>query len=97
MSKSKIQLVLEDDVRLKGEKIAKENGMNSYQDLIRYWTVQASKGNLEVKNRFVEIEELTDEEFAVLEKLEKEFKEAEKKGKVITTHSAEEHFKYLGI
>ena len=97
MAKSKIQLVLEDEIREKGEQLAKANGMNSYQDLIRYWTVQASRGNLEVRNRFVTDEFLSKEEEEILGEREEEFESDLKKGKIKTTKTLEDHFKYLGI
>lgn len=54
MAKTKIQLVIDEDLLPLGEKLARQNGLNSFQDLIRFWTVQAIKGNLTVNTDFSE-------------------------------------------
>lgn len=46
----KVQLPIQSKLKKIGEKLASKEGLSSYQELLRYWTVQASKGNLYISN-----------------------------------------------
>src|SRR6185369_12608265 len=52
MSKTiKLQVPIKEELKVLGENLAREQGLSSYQELIRFWTVQASKGNLSINQR----------------------------------------------
>lgn len=90
----KVQLPLKEELKLAGEKIAANYGLSSYQELIRFWTEQAKRGNLKIQIDDAE-EILTPKQEAHLIKREKETLEAEKKGKAFVAHSLEEMMNQL--
>jgi hypothetical protein len=44
----KMQLPISAELKAKGEKLAEEAGLSSFQELLRFWTKQAAEGNLSV-------------------------------------------------
>lgn len=44
----KLQVPIKENLKEIGERLAAREGLSSYQELIRYWTVQAAKGRLHI-------------------------------------------------
>lgn len=65
---TKIQLLIDEKIKIEGEKIAKKEGFGSFQALLNYWTVQAAKGNLHINNDSQLRETVSNEEIKALNK-----------------------------
>jgi hypothetical protein len=98
MKSIKIQLPVNIETKRKGELLAEEWGLSSFNDLLRFLAENAIKGNIQVNISAVKepkIEYLTEKQLSRLKKLEREFEEAEKKEEVFIANTAEELFKHL--
>ena len=91
----KVQIPIDIELKKAGERIAKDEGLSSYQELIRYWTKQADKGNLHIRTDHDEYT-LSPEADARYNKMIEEYEADLKKGvKCKSYRSAKELFKYL--
>lgn len=79
-------------MKKKAVRRAKALGFSSIQEVLRLFIAGFNEGKYSVGITGVEtpVEIITDEEYAVLEKRQKELEEAVKKGEIYVAHSVEE-------
>lgn len=76
----KLQVPIKEELKEIGERLASQEGLSSYQELIRYWTTQAYKGNLYINNDPMIISEKALKYKAEADKIRDEIKSGKRKG-----------------
>ncbi|KKQ41422.1 MAG: hypothetical protein US60_C0040G0005 [Microgenomates group bacterium GW2011_GWC1_37_8] len=94
MQKVIVQVPTTKKLKEAASKRAENLGFSSLQEILRLFMAKLSRGEVNVSLE-ENVEYLTPQEDAVLERRYKEFLEEEKKGKTFEAHSAEEMIKQL--
>lgn len=94
MTKVTIQIPTDKKLKEKATKSAQEMGFSSIQEVLRVFMTKLARGEVGVSLE-ENVEYLTPQEEAVLERKYEEFLKEEKRGNTFTAHSAEEMIKEL--
>ena len=95
--KSKIQVVLDAQTKKAAERVLKQTGLQTVQDLFRYFVRMADSGKMTINHQFTDSEEISPEKLDEYVKMEKEMIKQISKGETNSSVTPEEHFKQLGI
>lgn len=89
----KVQIPISAELKAEGDRIAKSYGLSSYQELVRFWTKQASLGNMNLE--VITEDELSPEADARYNKMINEAEKEYAAGNLKGFDNVDEMMKYL--